>query len=191
MNTVEPIRDLKKILAIKQLLRADPNPRNYLLFTIGVNSALRPSDILNLKVSDILDGKGNIKEYMYIIAKKTGKEQKIAINDAMKEAIEYYIEKDKPYSNEQYLFRAKRSGNKLDNVGLFYLIKKWAKAVDLDSERISGHSLRKTWGYQARKQGASIEQISEKLGHRSTRVTRRYIGINQEEINNLEKRINI
>jgi len=43
--------------------------------------------------------------------------------------------------------------------------------------------------YQARKQGFSIEQISEKLGHKSVAVTKRYIGINQQEINQIEKEV--
>jgi site-specific recombinase XerD len=50
-------------------------------------------------------------------------------------------------------------------------------------------AIRKTWGYQAKKQGVSIEKINEKLGHKSVIVTKRYIGISQEEINLLEEEI--
>ena len=60
MNTVEPIRDPKKILAIKKNLREEPDKRNYLLFCMGINLALRAGDLLKIKVSDILNGKGNI-----------------------------------------------------------------------------------------------------------------------------------
>jgi integrase len=49
--------------------------------------------------------------------------------------------------------------------------------------------LRKTWGYQARIQGVSISQIQNKLGHKSPAITSRYIGIDQEEINNVEKEV--
>jgi len=194
MNTVDPIRDPKKILAIKRDLKIEPNPRNYLLFVMGINLALRPGDLLKLKVSDILDNKGNIKDYLYIETSKSKKEKKkkIAINQAIKEAIDYYLSKAKVYDPDQYLFKSKKNNKPISNVGLFYLIKQWAQDVGLENERLSGHSLRKTWGYQARVyHGASIEQVAEKLGHRSTAVTRRYIGINQEEINNLEKEINI
>jgi site-specific recombinase XerD len=61
--------------------------------------------------------------------------------------------------------------------------------VGLEGERFGTHTLRKTWGYQARKQGVSIEKINEKLGHKSVIVTKRYIGITQEEINLLEDEI--
>ncbi|MBA7535274.1 Tyrosine recombinase XerC [subsurface metagenome] len=190
MNTVDPIKSPQKILAIKRLLLQEPNPRNYLLFTMGINSALRSSDLRNLKVADVLDQKGDIKKYLYMRIKKTGRETKIAINEAMREALKYYIKKAKVYNPDQYLFKSKRSDKPIDNVALFYLIKNWTQAVGLINERYSAHSLRKTWGYQARKfHGASIEMISEKLGHASSNVTKRYIGIDQEEINKMEEEI--
>lgn len=192
MNTVDPIKNPAKILAIKRMLMLESDPRNYLLFTMGINSALRSSDLRNLKVSDVLDQKGDIKEYLYTRVKKTKREIKITINKAMREAIQYYISGAKVFNPEQYLFKSKRSDKPIDNVALFYLIKKWTKAIGLVNERYSAHSLRKTWGYQARVyHGATIEMISEKLGHRSTRVTRNYIGISQEEVNKMEEEINI
>ncbi|MBA7674384.1 Tyrosine recombinase XerC [subsurface metagenome] len=190
MNTVDPIKQPNKILAIKRLLLQDPNPRNYLLFTMGINSALRSGDLRNLKVADVLNEKGDIKKYLYMRVKKTGRETKIAINDAMKEALKYFISKAKVYSPNQFLFKSKRSDKALSNVDLFYLMKNWTQAVGLINERYSAHSLRKTWGYQARKyHGASIDMISEKLGHASSNVTKRYIGIDQEEINEMEEKI--
>lgn len=192
MNTVDPIKNPQKILAIKRMLMLENDPRNALLFTMGINSALRSSDLRNLKVSDVLDDKGEIKKYIYTRVKKTKREIKITINKAMREAIKYYLSRAKVFNPEQFLFKSKRSDKPIDNVALFYLIKKWTKAVGLVNERYSAHSLRKTWGFQARKyHGASIEMISEKLGHRSTRVTRRYIGISQEEVNKMEEEINI
>jgi len=50
MITVEPIRDAKKIVAIKTILKAGKYPRDYLLFTLGINLALRVSDLLALKL---------------------------------------------------------------------------------------------------------------------------------------------
>ena len=52
MKFVEPIRDRKKISQIKNLLRGNENYRDLLLFVLGINSALRISDLLQLKVGD-------------------------------------------------------------------------------------------------------------------------------------------
>ena len=189
MNTVEPIRDPKKILAIKRNLREEENPRNYLLFVAGVNLALRISDLLSLKVKDILDRQGNIKEYLFLKERKTKRQVKIKLNNAVKEALNYYLEKGKVTDPEQFLFKSIRGNRTLDRVQAWNLINKWCVDVGLNGERYGTHTLRKTWGYQARKQGISIERINEKLGHRSVIVTKRYVGITQEEINLLEDEI--
>jgi hypothetical protein len=50
MNFVEPIRDRMKIAQIKNLLRGQGRFRDLLLFTVGVNTALRISDLLHSKL---------------------------------------------------------------------------------------------------------------------------------------------
>jgi integrase len=58
MNFVEPIRDRKKIAQIKNLLRGQERFRDLLLFTVGVNTALRISDLLQLQIGQFLDDRG-------------------------------------------------------------------------------------------------------------------------------------
>ena len=52
MTTVDPIRNKNDICKIKRVL-LESNYRDYLLFEVGINTGLRISDILKLKVSDI------------------------------------------------------------------------------------------------------------------------------------------
>jgi len=191
MNSVEPIRDKKKILAIKRNLKEEKNPRNYLLFVMGINTALRISDLLSLKIKEVIDSKGDIKKYLFVKERKTGRQAKIYINETLKEALNYYLDKSKGIDPDSYLFKSERSNKKLDRVRTWGLIQEWTSNAGLEGERYGTHTLRKTWGYQARMQGVSIEQISEKLGHKSVTVTRRYIGISQEEINQIEKQVEI
>ncbi|MBA7491702.1 Tyrosine recombinase XerC [subsurface metagenome] len=191
MNTVEPIKNKKKILAIKRNLKEESNPRNYLLFVMGINTALRISDLLSLKIGEVIDSKGDIKTYLFVKERKTKRQAKIYINDTVKEALNYYLDKLKGIDPDSYLFKSERSNKRLDRVRTWGLIQKWTRRVNLEGERYGTHTLRKTWGYQARIQGVSIEQISEKLGHKSVTVTRRYIGISQEEINQMEKEVEI
>lgn len=189
MNPVEPIRDPKKVLAIKRNLRESGNARNYLLFVMGINTALRISDLLSIKVGDVIDKKGSIKDYLFIKEKKTSRNAKIYLNEVVKQALNSYLESVKAIDPDSYLFKSERSSKPLERVRVWMMIQDWIKEAGLEGERYGTHSLRKTWGYQARKQGATIEQISEKLGHKSVAITKRYIGINQEEINNIEKEI--
>ncbi|MFP3489613.1 site-specific integrase, partial [Staphylococcus sp. SIMBA_130] len=51
MNTVQPIRDPQKIKLVKQNLRKR-NSRDWFLFNMGINTGLRISDLLPLRVGD-------------------------------------------------------------------------------------------------------------------------------------------
>jgi hypothetical protein len=66
MNFVEPIRDKKKIAQIKNLLRGKGHDSDLLQFVVGINSALRISDLLQLKVGHFLDPQGRIKRRFWI-----------------------------------------------------------------------------------------------------------------------------
>lgn len=180
METVEPIRSREKIIQIKARLKGERNPRNYLLFTLGLNLGARISDILNLKIKDVT--KSN--SYIWIREGKTNKEKKFTINKAAREALDYYMRKEKPFDPEQYLFISKK-GNRLDRNRVWYLVKKWCEDVGIE-EKIGANSLRKSFGYHALRQGISIELIQAKFNHSSPSVTRRYIGISQEEVERVE-----
>jgi integrase len=61
MNFVEPIRDRKKIAQIKNQLQGQMRFRDLLLFVVGINTALRISDLLQLKIGHFLDEQGRVK----------------------------------------------------------------------------------------------------------------------------------
>lgn len=198
MNTVEPIRDMDKINEIIEYLKENEGPRNYLLFTLGVNSALRISDLLSLQVNDVVNEDWTIKENIYIREGKTNKEKKYSLSNGAKKAVQYYIDniyskKFHGHSNlrqDDYLFASQRGPHDpMNRTWAWSLIQRWTEEVDL-SGNYGAHSLRKSWGYHAlRSFDAPIEMIQAKLNHSSPAVTRRYIGIQAEEISDLEKKV--
>jgi integrase len=194
MESVEPIRSKEKVFAIKQYILSDKyNPRyqarDYLLFVFGINSALRISDLLSLKVKDVIDSQGEIRDYFKIRTRKTKKELTILINESIKKALKNYFDQEQFPNPNDYLFKT-HTGQRMDRIRAWVLIKRWIKNAGLDPANYGTHTLRKTWGYHARKNfGIPIESISEKLGHKSNAVTKRYIGITQDEINSIEKRV--
>jgi len=182
MNIVEPIRSENQIRQIKGNLYRQENPRDYLLFVFGINSGLRIGDLLTLKLADIKDYKGNIKEYLTIKEQKTGKTRKVFFNKQIKEAITYYLKKTGIYDLDHYLFtNEKTKDNKpITRIRAYQLINAWCREVGI-KYKVGGHTLRKTFGYHMRMQGISIERISNLLNHRNIKVTFRYIGINDDE----------
>jgi len=182
MNFVEPIRSENQIKQIKGNLYKQKNPRDYLLFVFGINSGLRIGDLLSLKLADVKDHKGNIKDYLIIKEQKTGKTRKIFFNKQIKEALAYYLKKTDIFNLDQFLFtNEKTKKNKpISRVRAYQLINKWCRDVGIDY-KVGGHTLRKTFAYHLRKQGVSIERISNLLNHKNIKVTFRYIGINDDE----------
>src|SRR5690606_13457647 len=79
MNEVQPIKNKRDIDRMKRALRG--NPRDLLLFIIGINSSLRISDILALKVGDVSD------EYITLRERKTNKRKRIRVNSAIQDAV--------------------------------------------------------------------------------------------------------
>lgn len=66
---MEPIREIKQIQAIRTVLR-DQSIRNELLFVLGINSGLRISDILTLKVRDVFRAPAKSRGDLTVVEKK-------------------------------------------------------------------------------------------------------------------------
>jgi len=170
MKFVQPIRDKDKITEIKALLLKS-NYRNYALFTLGINTGFRISDILEIKVSDVIN-----KTHIAIKEKKTGKLKKAYINSSLKEELDKYIF---DMNDDDFLFRSREGENKpISRVRAYQLLTDVAKKVGL--EEIGTHTLRKTFGYWHYKQHKDIALLQELFNHSAPSVTLRYIGINQD-----------
>ena len=197
MNTAQPIRKEEDLENLKLYYKKKmPNLRNYLLIIMGLNTALRISDILMLHWSDVYDfSYKQIKDHINIVEQKTGKYSSIYVNQNLKEALkEYYdflMETELHVKENQYIFNSFGFDNKpISRVQAFRIIKRAAKACDI-SGAISCHSLRKTFGYHAWQQGVSPVLLMNIYNHSSFQVTQRYLGIEQDDRDKIFQNINI
>lgn len=175
---VEPIKDLKVIARIKRNLRI--NLRDKLLFVMGINTGMRVQDILTLRVGDVYGLK--IGDSISFKEKKTGKENISIVNKEIFHVLEEYL-KNGNCLNGDYLFKSRKGKNEpLTTYRVTHLVKEWTSAVGLN-ENFGAHSLRKTWCYHQRKTfGVSWEILSKRLNHASPSITRRYLGVQEEEV---------
>lgn len=170
METVQPIRELSKIRAMKNALRKS-GERDYMLFCVGINTGLRISDILNLRVSDVRG-----KTHIHITEQKTGKDKKFKINNALKDELEEYVS---DMGGCEYLFQSHKGKNKpITRVQAYRILNDAAQRVGLSE--IGTHTLRKTFGYHFYKQYKDVALLQELFNHSAPSVTLRYIGINQD-----------
>jgi integrase len=192
MNFVEPIRDRKKIAQIKNLLRGQGRYRDLLLFVVGINSALRISDLLQLKITHFLNEKGQIKTRFWIKEQKRGKRHEIAINQSIRDSLTEYL-REYPYiakEGENFLFFNPKTNQAIKRGQAWKVFTNICADVGLLGN-YGTHSLRKTWGFHARMQGVDLALIMHKLNHESIAYTKRYLGITDDELQAVAQRLNL
>ena len=181
MEFVQPIRNLKQIETIKKLLKQQ-NLRDYCLFVLGINSGLRISDLLKLQVIDVTEN-GKIKDRIRLREKKTNKFKDFPLSEKTKQAIKEYL-KTRNYKENEPLFVSRKNRGFLLRQQAYKIINDVAKSVGI-KEKIGTHTLRKTFGYHAYNNGYDIAIIQKLFNHSSPAVTLRYIGITQEELDDV------
>ncbi|WHH60394.1 tyrosine-type recombinase/integrase [Petroclostridium sp. X23] len=175
--TVEPIRSKVKIKQMYHYL-AGKESKYGLLFKFGLNTGLRISDILSVRFKDICSEDGEFHDYFTLKEKKTGKEKKIKLNNSLRKAITAYI-KNENLTPGSYLFWSKK-GSHLGRVQAYRVLKEASEIIGI--ENFGTHSLRKTWGYWTYKASRyNIGLIMDTFNHSSPNVTLRYIGISQDQ----------
>ncbi|NBI06087.1 site-specific integrase [Senegalia massiliensis] len=188
MNFVSPIRDKKQIEIMKIYLKSK-SKRDYLMFVLGINSALRISDILGLHVNDVWQN-NKPREFIKVREQKTGKLKRFPITKNLSKALHEYMKEYNP-SAQSYLFFSKKGYNKpLSRQQASSIISKTANYIGI-KEPINTHSMRKTWGYWAYKNGVSIALIMEALNHSSISNTKKYLGITQQDLDNVYLNLNL
>ena len=169
MEFVEPIYDKTDIPRFKKALRQQLHGDvKALVFEIGLQTALRPQDLLNLTVKDVKNGIVRIR------AAKTNKAIDIRLNDQVLEQIKAYITL-KELSDNDKLFNMNRST-------LYRAMARAAEDIGLE-ENIGAHSIRKTKAYHLYKDsGFDIALVMELLQHDEAGSTLHYIGWKKSDL---------
>ena len=140
MKIVQPIRDKNKIQEMKIELRKK-GTRDYLLFVTGINTGLRISDIIKLKVADVVNENGTVKSHICIVEKKTGKRKRFKINDTLSREFAEYT---KNMNMSDYLFNSRKGKNEpITRVQAYRILNNVAEKIGL--EEIGTHTLRKSF----------------------------------------------
>ena len=173
---VDPIRQIKDIKAISKMTSG--NPRDYLLFVMGINNGLRVCDLVRVKVGDLRYLK--VGDTLTIKESKTGKDNILVVNKTVYKALQTYLETVRP--DDAYLFASRKGESHLQSQAVSKLVKKWTRAINLKGN-YGAHTLRKTWGYiQRTMHGVGFEIICKRYNHSSPAITMRYLGIQDKEV---------
>lgn len=193
-QTVYPIKNHTDIIAMANWLYENKGKKYVLAFTLGINLGLRANELLNLKMSDVFDDKGNVRivdnpedtsDGIDVYQSKTKKRRIVFLNDACKAVLEWTFPIRGGYlHSDEYLFPSREGG--AIQVGTFRKVLKEAAAACGLKQNIGTHTCRKTWGwhqykYNSEKASLDITMLMRAFGHSSQDVTMRYLGITDEE----------
>jgi len=187
MNVVQPIKGTKDINAMKTYLKSK-SLRDWALFVLGINSALRISDLLNLKISDVTDENGKIKDRVILKEQKTSKSKNFPLNDNVKSALKEYLSIVKP--SQTALFASRKGDKAITRQRAHTILSNAADEVGI-KDAISCHSLRKAFGAALYDAGVDITRIQALLNHSSPKETIRYIGLNQLQNDQIYLNLNL
>lgn len=192
-RTTQPIRSPAQRHAMDKYFMSH-NPRNRVMFALGIYTGRRISDILNLDVRDVaeIDRRGRlcIRERLELQEVKTGKFVDILIHPKLKRILNKYLKQrrkecetlgallnepllksQKPRHDGQYRITRRHA---------LRILSECASACGVEG-RVGTHSLRKTFGYRLYNNKTSIETIQQALNHSSPEVTLSYIGITRDD----------
>ncbi|MED3909574.1 tyrosine-type recombinase/integrase [Peribacillus simplex] len=150
---------------MKWSLKRHCSERDYILFLLGINTGLRVSDLLSLKIKDI-------KGKMEVIIKegKTKKPRIIQLNTVCNELAAYIATID-----GEWLFPSRKGDKPISKIQAYRQLNKAADMVDIES--VGTHTMRKTFGYWFYKRSKDLAELQIILNHSHPEITLKYIGI--------------
>lgn len=179
IKDVQPIRSLEKLDDMKWSLKRHCGERDYILFLFGINTGLRVTDLLNLKINTV---KG--KKKITVKEGKTKKQRDIYLDNIYNE-LNAYINS---LSDTEWLFPSRKGGNRpISRIQAYRQLNKASEMVDMP-DGIGTHTMRKTFGYWHYKQFKDVAELQRILNHSHPNITLEYIGITDEQIEKNLKR---
>lgn len=184
-NTTTSYMEWNDFISLITRLEKDEDYKFCLLISLGVFTGLRISDLLTLRYTDVLN-----KDVFKLKEIKTGKERSIKINKDLKEILDRIVSKLKITNRNELIFVNKYGTKSIDksyvNVKLKEIFKKYRIKV---GGNVSTHTFRKTLGRRVVEvndySNHTLVLLMDLFGHSSMSITKRYLGIREQEIHSV------
>ena len=188
---VEPLRNLDDIRKIKNLLAN--NKRDLCLFTVGINTAYRASELVSIRVGQVTHLEPG--DTLTVRQPKNGALRTVTINHAAHKAIQGWLE-EHPASDQPFapLFPSRTTGRALKSNTVSKYMKRWCRVAEVPGNYAS-HTMRKTFGFHVYRSNHSKEpgvtshpRIGELMlvyGNATERQTLTYLCIQEQEISEM------
>ena len=180
----QQVKTLRKIVIEK--------PLHELLLNLSVDLMLRSSDLLSLRVKDVINDSGSVKTEVKVKQKKTGKTTlNIPLSKNSIDAIKkHLVDKEQ----EDYIFKGQMGHLKKPICSQQYarIVKGWMKKLGVeDVSEYSTHSMRKTKPSVIYEKTHNVDAVRRLLGQSSVTATSAYLGVSDNSALELARNITI
>ena len=150
------------------------------MFNVAIDSKLRGSDVVALKVEDVAPN-GYAVERATVRQKKTGQPVRFELTEQTRQAIDEYV-RTAGRKPDDFLFPSRRNRDRSISTRQYArLVSNWIKSVGLDASRFGTHSLRRTKASLIYRRTGNLRAVQLLLGHRKIESTVRYLGIEVDD----------
>ncbi len=171
---------LREIWAIRIRLQLSEQLRDLALFNLAIDSKLRGSDLVSLRVDDIAQGK-SIFHRAIVMQQKTRRPVQFEITEQTRHSITTWIDHRK-LEPKQFLFPSRVIGSPhLSTRQYARIVTKWVVSIGLDSTAYGTHSMRRTKATLIYRRTKNIRAVQLLLGHTKLESTVRYLGIEVDD----------
>ncbi len=183
----KPFR-LEEIWRIRTRLELNNNVMELSLLNLAIDSKLRSSDLLSLRVSDISSNFLVFSRVQYV-QKKTGNNVQFEVTQRTQQTLSHWI-KDQELKPTDYLFPSPRKVNQPLSYSYYRrIIRSWALALGHNPDLYGTHSLRRTKATLIYQKTKNIRAIQLLLGHTKIENTIKYLGVELEDALRLSEEI--
>jgi site-specific recombinase XerD len=186
MEYVEALRDITQINSIKKILKKH-SERDYVLFVFGINTGLKITEMLDIKVGDVLDKELSVKSFFEYPHHEVMKE--VYLNQKVKQAILHFVQHQQ-LTSEDYLFKSAKTDKPITRQQAYRIIHQAAEEAGIQG-KIGTNSMRKTFGYHAYKRGIAVSLLQKHFNHSTPSETLKYLGISKDEKMRTEIDVNL
>ena len=166
----------QEIWAIRIRLQDSGKRRDLALFNLAIDSKLRASDLLGLRVSDV-SSNGKALSRAMITQQKTDRPVRFEITERTRRSIEKWIAAAGLVSTD-FLFPSRlRASPHLSLRQYARLLESWVAGIGLDPTAYGTHSMRRTKATLIYRQTKNLRAVQLLLGHSKLDSTVRYLGV--------------
>lgn len=180
----------RQVWSIRVRLEISASARDLALFNLAIDSKLRASDLVRLKIQNICSGQ-LVRDRCVVTQLKTGRPVQFEITEITRQSVERLLA-SQPSDGAGYLFRSRTHWRShISARQCARIVHRWISNIGLDDRGFGTHSLRRTKVAQIYRKTGNLRAVQLLLGHAKIETTVRYLGVEVDDALRLAEQIEL